>query len=74
VKGLGTAINVIIRPRMDTTLMHILGFLWSEDDDDDEVEECPLENNYHSFECNICEEKYDTIRDLMKHKKKQHCE
>ena len=31
-----------------------------------------MENDDHSFDCNICEEKYDTIRDLMNHKKKQH--
>ena len=46
---------------------------WSEhDDDDEEIEECSLEINRYSFGCNICEENFDTKRDLMNHKKKQH--
>jgi hypothetical protein len=31
-----------------------------------------LEINRYSFGCNICEENFDTKRDLMNHKKKQH--
>ena len=46
---------------------------WSEHtDDDEEIKECSLESNHHSFGCNIYEEKFDTKRDLMNHKKKQH--
>ena len=46
---------------------------WSEHDDDD-VEEDSLENNKHIISCNICEEIFENVRDLMTHKKKQHCD
>ena len=46
---------------------------WSEHtDDDEEIKECSLESNHHSFGCNIYEEKFDTKRDLMNHKTKKH--
>ena len=46
---------------------------WSEHDDDN-VEDDSLVNDAHIIGCNICEEKFGTIRDLMRHKKKQHCD
>ena len=44
--------------------------VWSDHDDD--VEEDLPENNQHIIGCNICEEKFENMRDLMKHKKKEH--
>ena len=48
------------------------GHVWSEICTDPTVQKDDGDN--HSFSCEYCEDKFASLRDLMKHKKKQHAE